>query len=126
MRAIISFLISIVLIGSVCSVAVAQTTTTPPAGSEPAKPSISIPNPLGKCNTATCLITRVIKSILGVVAVIATLMFVWGGFMMLTSGGNERQIKQAKDTLVWAAIGIVVILVSWAVIRFVLQSFVTG
>ncbi len=90
-----------------------------------AKTSISIPNPIGSCNDATCLISRVVKSILGVIAIIATLMFIWGGLMMLTSGGNEKQIKQAKDTLVWAAIGIVVILISWAVIKFVFTSFLT-
>jgi hypothetical protein len=102
------------------------TTTSTPSTTSSAKAGvgISIPNPLGNCNTATCLITRIIKSILGIVAVIATIMFVWGGIMMLTSGGNERQVKQAKDTLVWAAIGLVIIIISWTLIKFVLESII--
>lgn len=84
---------------------------------------ISIPNPI-KCDTASCLVSQVIRTILGVVAVVATGMFVWGGVLMLTSGGNERRVKQAKETLVWAAIGLIVIIVSWTLIRFVLDSLV--
>lgn len=107
-------------------------TTTPPTqtpggstggSSSQAKTGISIPNPLGNCNDASCVITRIIRAILGVVAVVATFMFIWGGVLMLTSGGNERQVRQAKDTLTWAAIGIIVIIVSWSIIRFILETF---
>lgn len=86
------------------------------AGSE-----VGLPNPI-VCNDATCLVSQVIRYILGVIAVIATLMFVWGGVMMLTSGGNAEQVKKAKETLVWAAIGVAVILLSWVIIKFVLAG----
>jgi len=96
-------------------------TTTPASSSDP----VSIPNPI-KCNDATCLISQIIRAILGVIAVVATIMFVWGGVMMLTSGGNEKRVTQAKETLVWAAIGLVVIIISWAVIKFVLEMVING
>jgi len=86
-----------------------------------ASSTVSIPNPI-KCNDATCIISQVIRYILGVIAVIATLMFIWGGVMMLTSAGNADRVRQAKETLAWAAIGIVVILMSWGIIRFVLAG----
>lgn len=82
---------------------------------------VGLPNPI-RCADATCLVSQVIRYILGTIAVIATLMFIWGGVMMLTSGGNAEQVKKAKETLVWATIGIVIILISWAVIRFVLAG----
>lgn len=85
---------------------------------------VTLPNPI-KCNDATCLVTQVIRYVLGIVAVIATLMFVWGGVLMLTSGGNSDQVRKAKETLTWAAIGVIVILMSWVIIKFVLQA-VTG
>jgi hypothetical protein len=84
---------------------------------------VSIPNPI-KCNDATCLVSQVIRYILGIIAVIATLMFVWGGVMMLTSGGNADQVRKARETLVWATIGIIVILLSWVMIKFVLQGLI--
>lgn len=87
--------------------------------------TVTIPNPI-KCATATCLAAQVIRYILGVIAIIATLMFVWGGVMMLTSGGNADQVRKAKETLVWAAIGVVVIILSWAIIQFVLKGIASG
>ena len=87
--------------------------------------SVTIPNPLS-CNDATCLISQVIRYILGVIAIIATLMFIWGGVMMLTSAGNADRVRQAKETLSWAAIGIVVILLSWSIIRFVLAGLLNA
>jgi len=84
---------------------------------------ITLPNPI-RCNTATCLISQVVRYILGIIAVLATLMFIWGGVLMLTSGGNSERVKQAKETLAWAAIGIVVIMLSWAIIVTVLRALV--
>lgn len=83
--------------------------------------AVSIPNPI-KCDTAQCLITQVIKYIFGIIAVLATFMFIWGGILMLTSAGNAQRVKQAKDTLTYAAIGIVVILLSWSIIIFVIKG----
>ncbi len=86
---------------------------------------VNIPNPIA-CNDATCLISQVVRYILGIIAILATLMFVWGGVMMLTSGGNAERVKRAKETLSWAVIGIVVILLSWAIIRFVLAGLLNA
>lgn len=87
--------------------------------------TVSIPNPIA-CSTATCLIAQVVRYILGVIAILATLMFIWGGVMMLTSGGNSERVRQAKETLAWAAIGIVVIMLSWGIIRFVLEGLLNS
>lgn len=86
-----------------------------------ASAQISIPNPI-TCDTAQCLIAQVIRYIFGIIAVLATFMFVWGGVLMLTSAGNAQRVKQAKDTLTYAAIGIVVILLSWSVVQFVIKG----
>ncbi|MBI2985014.1 MAG: hypothetical protein HYY50_05330 [Candidatus Kerfeldbacteria bacterium] len=94
-------------------------------GDSTSSTGVTIPNPI-RCNTATCLIGQVVRYILGVIAILATLMFIWGGVMMLTSGGNADRVRQAKETLAWAAIGVVLILISWGIIRFVLQGLVSG
>jgi len=94
--------------------------TTTPATTQSSQ-KVELPNPIA-CNDATCLIGQVVRYILGSIAVVATLMFVWGGVMMMTSGGNADQVKRAKETLVWAAIGVVVILLSWVIIKAVLQA----
>lgn len=80
-------------------------------------------NPL-KCDDALCLATQLIRFFLGGVAVFATFMFIYGGFVFLTSGGNADQVKKGKETLFWATMGIVVIILSWVVIQFVLKNLV--
>ena len=84
----------------------------------------SLPNPIGPTNiTALDLIVKVLQLLLGGVSVFALAMFVWGGLVMLTSGGNPDRVKKAKDTLVWAALGLAIILFSGAIVRYIFQTF---
>ena len=78
-------------------------------------------NPLWKV-TPQVLIGKVINAILGMVGSIALLMFVYGGFLWLTAGGNPEQIKKGKDVLVWASIGLVVIFTSYALVHFIIKA----
>lgn len=77
-------------------------------------------NPLGEGTTTNILIGRIINALLGIVGSIALLMFVYGGFMWLTSGGAEDKIKKGKETLVWASLGLVIIFSAYALLNFVL------
>lgn len=64
-----------------------------------------------------------IQYILGVIGLIAVIMVMYGGFRYLTSGGNEETIKNAKAILKTSITGLVVILLAWAIIGFVFNSF---
>lgn len=95
---------------------------------EPAVPgapvNASIPkleNPLGEGTTVPALLGRVINAFLGISGSVALLMFVYGGFMWLTSGGSEDRIKKGKETVVWAALGIALIFSAYALLNFVIQ-----
>lgn len=59
-----------------------------------------------------------IKIIWGLSGSLALLMFVWGGFQWLTSGGEEDPIKKGRDTLINASIGIILIFGSWTAINY--------
>ena len=62
---------------------------------------------------------EIIQAILGVVDSIALLMFIYGGFLWLTSSGNEQKITQGKQVLVWATI-LTVIFLSYTLVNFVI------
>ena len=83
---------------------------------------ITLTNPLGDIDSPQALIGKIINSILGVVGSLALLMFVYGGLTWMTSSGSQEKIKKGKDTLVWAAIGLVVIFSAYGLTRFVLSS----
>lgn len=81
-------------------------------------------NPLGNIQDPQALAIRILQIFLGFLSVIGLSIFIYGGFLMLTSGGNVERIKKAKTTLVWAALGILVILGSYTFLQFVFQVLV--
>lgn len=86
-------------------------------GSQP--PPVVIDNPLGNINTVQKLVGQVISTVLGILGSIALLMFIYGGLVWLTSGGNEKQVTKGRDVLLWATVGLVIIFSSYIILRFV-------
>ncbi|MCA9340944.1 hypothetical protein KC952_00245 [Candidatus Saccharibacteria bacterium] len=65
-------------------------------------------------------ITDVLLFILGAVSVI---MIIIGGLRYVISGGNSANVTAAKNTILYAIVGVVIALLSYAIIKFVLGSF---
>lgn len=80
-----------------------------------------LPNPLGTTDVRD-IIANVIRAALGLVGSIALLMFIYGGFLWMTSGGNDEKVKKGKDTLVWATLGMVLIFAAYAILNFVIGA----
>ncbi len=64
-------------------------------------------------------IIRVALALLGIIAVV---FIVYAGFLWMTSGGNNEQITKARRTIMYAAIGLLIILSAFAITEFVLQN----
>jgi len=86
--------------------------------------AVALSSPIGNPSIPT-LIGRVIGAALGVAGVAALLMFIYGGYLWLISGGNPETIKKGKGTLVWAVIGLVVIFTAFVAVNFVIQVLTT-
>lgn len=65
---------------------------------------------------------NIAQLILALTGGLALLMFVYGGFLLLTSGGSETRVSKGKDTLKAAITGIVIILLAGYLIRWGLGS----
>lgn len=92
----------------------------------PAGSTNCLTNPLGSIKTPQALIGKVITAVLGVVGSLALLIFVYGGLIWMTSSGSAEKIKQGRDTLLWAAIGLVVIFSAYGLTRVVLSSVMSN
>ena len=57
--------------------------------------------------------------IAGIVGALAVIMFVWGGILFVTSGGNPGQIDKAKQALKYAIIGTAIALAGEGLIQLV-------
>ena len=80
-------------------------------------------DPLGGI-TVPGLTGRVIKGILGIVGSLSLLILILGGFMWMTSGGNEEKIKKGQKMIVWSILGLVVIFSSYAILNQVFEILV--
>ncbi|MCX6745539.1 MAG: pilin [Candidatus Parcubacteria bacterium] len=82
-------------------------------------------SPVGTVGIPT-IIGKIIKAFLGFIGAVALLMFVYGGFLMLISGGKPEEINKGKNVLVWAVIGLIVVFMSYTLANFVITSITSG
>lgn len=101
----------------------------PPGAINPANPNTinpnnipTITNPLGDVKDPRVLVGKIISAALGVVGSISLVIFLYGGFTWMTSGGSPDKVKHGRDLIVWAAIGLFVIFASYAMVRWVLET----
>lgn len=64
-------------------------------------------------------ITNILLFIIGAISVI---MLIIGGLRYTISGGDSTQVTAAKNTILYAVVGIVVAILSYAIVNFVLGS----
>ncbi|MFH1822570.1 MAG: pilin [Patescibacteria group bacterium] len=74
----------------------------------------------GDCQVNDFIVVAVRASeiILGIVGSLALLMFIYGGVMFLISAGNSEKVSQAKQIILGAIIGLVIVFTSWMIINF--------
>ncbi len=70
-------------------------------------------------------ISKVTSWILIAVGTISVIMLIYGGFRYVISGGDAKKVTDAKNTILYAIIGLIICLLSYAIIRFVIYA-VTG
>jgi hypothetical protein len=60
--------------------------------------------------------------ILGITGSLALLFFIYGGFLFLTSAGNEQQVTKGKTILTQAVIGIIIIFGAFIAVKFIVSA----
>ena len=65
---------------------------------------------------------KIVRVALGFLGIIAVCIVLYGGFLWMTSAGNEEKIKSAKKTLLSSIIGIFIVLSAYAITAFVIGA----
>jgi hypothetical protein len=68
-------------------------------------------------------VTNVLLFIIGAISVI---MLIIGGIRYVVSGGDSAAVTSAKNTILYAVVGIVVAILAFALVNFVITSFAAG
>ncbi len=97
----------------------AQTTSAPDLGLQPVGESIGLPS-----TDIRLVVARIIRTALGLLGIVALVLILYGGFVWMTAGGDEEKISDAKKILLNSAIGIAIILSSYAIASFVISRLV--
>lgn len=78
-------------------------------------------NPTG-AQSLQGLITKIINIFSVIVGVIAVIMIIIGGLKYITSGGDSGNVSSAKNTIIYALVGLVIVALAQFIVRFVLTN----
>lgn len=74
-------------------------------------------------SSLTTLFRNIINILLFVIGLIAVLMIIIGGIRYVVSGGDQSAITGAKNTILYAVVGLVVAMLAFAIVNFVVSKF---
>ena len=66
--------------------------------------------------------TQITNTILYIVGIISVIMLIWGGLRYILSGGDSKKVTDAKNTILYAIIGLIISILAFAIVNFVLNA----
>ncbi|MBQ3464728.1 hypothetical protein IJH15_00690 [Candidatus Saccharibacteria bacterium] len=70
----------------------------------------------------TGVFKQVTNTILYIVGIIAVVMLIIGGIKYVISGGDSKKVTDAKNTVLYAIIGLVIAFLAFAIVNFVISA----
>lgn len=64
----------------------------------------------------------VVNVMLFIIGAIAVIMLIYGGIRYTTSGGNANNVTAAKNTIIYAVIGLIVAIFAFAIVNWVVSE----
>ncbi|HEY5668312.1 MAG TPA: pilin [Candidatus Saccharimonadales bacterium] len=68
------------------------------------------------------VITDIVNIFSMIVGIVSVIMIIYGGFRYVTSGGDSGNVSSAKNTIIYAVIGLVVVALAQFIVQFVLDK----
>ncbi len=68
------------------------------------------------------IFTRITNTALYIVGILSVVMLVWGGLRYIMSGGDSKKVTDAKNTILYAILGLIISFLAYAIVNFVLNS----
>jgi heme/copper-type cytochrome/quinol oxidase subunit 2 len=68
------------------------------------------------------LIHTIVNLLSAIVGIVAVIMIIFGGLRYITSGGNDSSVTGAKNTILYAIIGLIIVALAQVLVRFTLNK----
>ena len=72
------------------------------------------------------VLTTVTNTLLFVIGALSVIMIIVGGLRYVVSGGNSTNVTAAKNTILYALVGVVIAFLAYAAVNFVLANLAPG
>lgn len=72
------------------------------------------------------IVTTVTNILLFIAGALAVIMIIWGGLRYATSAGNSANVTAAKNTVLYAIVGLIIAFLAFAVVNWILGAIGTG
>ena len=69
--------------------------------------------------------TQITNTVLYAVGIISVIMLIYGGLRYVISGGDSKKVTDAKNTILYAIIGLIISILAFSIVNFVINA-VTG
>lgn len=70
----------------------------------------------------TGVFKKITNTILYIVGIVAVIMLIIGGIKYVISGGDSKKVTDAKNTVLYAIIGLVIAFLAFAIVNFVITA----
>lgn len=82
-------------------------------------------SPCGLCD-ALVVGRNIIEDMFKVALVLAVIFIAYGGFVVMTAGGNEKNLSSGKGVITSAFVGLLIALAAWLIINTIFNSLIAG
>ena len=65
---------------------------------------------------------QITNTVLIVIGAVSVVMLIWGGLRYILSGGDNKKVTDAKNTILYAIIGLIICLLAYAIVNFVISA----
>ena len=77
---------------------------------------------LTKHKDPATFIGKVLAVILTILNTVFFILIIYAGILWMTAKGDETQVKKARDTIIAAVIGVILVLASYGIVRFIFDQ----
>ena len=77
-------------------------------------------------NTLLNNIATIIQVVLGLLGSLLVILMIYAGILWMTAGGNDTQVKKAQNIIQRAAIGLLIVVLAYAITYFIFQNLPGG
>ena len=87
---------------------------------------VKLPNPLGRIGTIPELLNNIAGYLIYISIPVVTIMIIYGAFQMLTAADSPEKFKSGKQTIVYALIGFIIVLLAKGITALIEEILTRG